>query len=131
MPTLVYKFSPFYESDKDLFEKIREDLTGGPSIVFTRKALNGKTFIKNSLNLCKSLVGIDATQLYTFSMCQYMQKRLYMRWEFDTDMQKVKTSHYRTNNFENMVMSFIYQKRRRPECKIESSFTSDKQKKSL
>ena len=79
--------------------------------VFTRKALVGKTFIKNSSNLCKSLVGIDATQLYTCSMCQYMQKRLYMRWEFNTDMQKVKTSHYRTSNFENMVMSFLPEKK--------------------
>ena len=31
-----YKFYPFCESDKDLCEKIREDMTGGSSIVFTR-----------------------------------------------------------------------------------------------
>ena len=31
-----YKFYPFCESDKDLCEKIREDMTGGTSIVFTR-----------------------------------------------------------------------------------------------
>ena len=30
------KFYPFTESDKDLLEKIREDMVGGPSIVFTR-----------------------------------------------------------------------------------------------
>ena len=34
-----YKFYPFCESDKDLCKKIREDMTGGPSIVFTRKAV--------------------------------------------------------------------------------------------
>ena len=34
-----YKFYPFCESDKDLCEKTREDMTGGPSIVFTRKAV--------------------------------------------------------------------------------------------
>ena len=32
------KFYPFVEADKDLHDKIREDMTGGPSIVFTRKA---------------------------------------------------------------------------------------------
>ena len=32
----VSKFYPFAESDRDLLEKIREDMVGGPSIVFTR-----------------------------------------------------------------------------------------------
>ena len=34
-----YKFYPFCESDEDLGENIREDMTGGPSIVFFRKAV--------------------------------------------------------------------------------------------
>ena len=38
------KFYPFTESDKDLLEKIREDMVGGPSIVFTRKAVVDETF---------------------------------------------------------------------------------------
>ena len=32
-------FYPITESDKDLLEKIREDMVDGPSIVFTRKAV--------------------------------------------------------------------------------------------
>ena len=32
------KFYPFCENGRELCEKIREDMTGGPSIVFTRKA---------------------------------------------------------------------------------------------
>ena len=59
-----YKFYPFCESDKDLCEKIREDMTGGPSIVFTRKAVVDETFIRDSSNICKSIVGINASQLY-------------------------------------------------------------------
>ena len=31
------KFYPFVEADKYLHDKIREDMPGGPSIVFTRK----------------------------------------------------------------------------------------------
>ena len=122
-----YKFYPFCESDKDLCEKIREDMTGGPSIVFTRKAVVDETFIRDSSNICKSIVGIDASQLYPYSMCQDMPTGLYTRWEFDTDMQKFKARHNRTRNFENMVMSFYQESR--PECKIESFFTSGKQKK--
>ena len=57
------KFYPFTNSDKDLLAKIREDMVGGPSIVFTRKAVVDHTFIRKSNNLCKSIVGIDASQL--------------------------------------------------------------------
>ena len=45
------KFYPFCESDRDFCEKIREDMTGGPSIVFTRKAVVDETFIRNSSNV--------------------------------------------------------------------------------
>ena len=51
-----YKFYPFCESDKDLCEKIREDMTAESSIVFTRKALVDETYIRNSSNVCKSIV---------------------------------------------------------------------------
>ena len=63
-----YKFYPFCESDKDLCEKIREDLIGGPSIVFTQKAVVDETYIRNSSNVCKSIVQNDASQL-TLSQC--------------------------------------------------------------
>ena len=33
------KFYPSTESDRDLLEKIREDMVGSPFIVFTRKAV--------------------------------------------------------------------------------------------
>ena len=65
-------FYPFTESDKDLLEKIREDMVGGPSIVFSRKTVVDETFIRKSTNWCKSLVGIDASQHYPNSMCQSM-----------------------------------------------------------
>ena len=58
------KFYPFTEGDKDILEKIREDVVGGRSIVFTRKAVVDETFIRKSTNFCKFIVGIDASQLY-------------------------------------------------------------------
>ena len=82
------KFHPFTESDKDLLEKIREDKVGGPSVVFTRKAVVDETFIRNSTNLCKSIVGIDASQLYPNSMCQPVPTGLYTRWNYDSESQK-------------------------------------------
>ena len=71
------KFYPFTESDRDFLEKIREHLVGGPSTVFTRKAVVDETFIRKSTNLCKSIVGIHASQLYPYSMCQPMPTGLY------------------------------------------------------
>ena len=41
------KFCPFTEADKDLLEKIREDMVGGPSIVFTRRAVVDETIIQD------------------------------------------------------------------------------------
>ena len=75
------KFCPCTESDKDLLEKIREDMVGGPSIVLIQKNVVDETFIRKSSNLCKSIVGIDASQLYPYSMCQPMPIGLYTRWE--------------------------------------------------
>ena len=65
------KFYPFTESDKDWLEKIREDMVGGLSIVFTRKAVVDETFIRKSSNLCISIVGIDASHLLNVSTNAY------------------------------------------------------------
>ena len=43
------KFYPSTETDKNLLEKIREDMLGGPSIVFTRRAVVDETFIRKYL----------------------------------------------------------------------------------
>ena len=73
-----YKFYPFCESDKDLCEKIREDITGGPSIVFTRKAVVDETFTRDSSNICKSIVGIDASPaLPLFNVSRYANRTVY------------------------------------------------------
>ena len=59
-------------------EKIREDF-GRPSIVFTPKAVVDETFIRKFTKICKSFVGIDAIQLYHYSMCELMPTGLYTR----------------------------------------------------
>ena len=40
------KFYPFTEEDEDLLEKIREDVVGGPFIVFTREAVFDETLFE-------------------------------------------------------------------------------------
>ena len=121
------KFYPFTEGDKRLLEKIREDVVGGPSIVFTRKAVVDETFIRKSTNICKSIVGIDASQLYPYSMCQPMPTGLYTHWDIDSEIGRFTPRQNKTRSFEIMVMCYF--QRTRPDCKIESFYTTGRQKK--
>ena len=79
-------FFPFRESDKGLLSKVREDMVGGPFKMFTHKSVFDKTHKRKSTKVCKSFVGIDASQLYPHSMCQHMTLRLCTRYEFNADL---------------------------------------------
>ena len=120
------KFYRFTKGDKDLLQKIR-DVVGGPSIVFTRKAVVYETFIRKSTNVCKSIVGIDASQLYSYWMCQSMLTGLYTRWDFESERSRLIPRQNKTRSFENMVMSYF--QRTRQEWEIESFLTTGRQKK--
>ena len=136
LPNLAYiclhkstdsKFYPFTESDKDLLEKIREDMVGGLSIVFTRKAVVDETFIRKTSNLCKSVVVIDASQLFPYSMWQPMPTGLYTRWEYHSETKRLTARQNKSRSSEKMVMSYFQQSR--PDCKIKSNVTTGRQKK--
>ena len=113
------KFYPFTEGEKDV--------VGGPSIVFTREACVDETFIRKSKNICKTVVRIDASQLYPYSLCQPMPTGLYTRWDFDSETSRFTPRQNKSRSFENMVMSYF--QRTRPECEIETFFTTGRQKK--
>ena len=121
------KYYLFTESDKDLLEKIREDMVGGHPIVFTRKAVVDEIFIRKSSNFCKSIVGIDASQLYPFPMCQPMPTGLYTQWEYDSETKRFTARQNKSRSFENMALSYSQQSRR--DCKTESNVTTGRQKK--
>ena len=121
------KFCPFTELNKDLLEKIREDMVGGLSIVFTRKAVVDETFMCKSSHLCKSIVGVDASQLYPYSMCQPMPTGLYTPWEYDSETNWFTARQNKSRSFENMLLSYFQQCR--PDCKIESNLTTGTQRK--
>ena len=117
----------FTEGDKDLLEKNREDVVVGQSVVFTRKAVVDETSIRKSASICNSIVGIDASELYPYSICQPMPTGLSTRWEFDSETSRFTPRQNKTRSFENMIMSYF--QRGRPECEIESFFTTGRQKK--
>ena len=121
------KFYLFAEMDKELLEKRQQDMVGGPSIVSTRKALVVETFIRKSTNLCKSFVGIDASQLYLYSMCQPRPTGLYTRWAYESKTQRFTPRQNKLRYFESVVLPFF--QRLRPDCKTESYVTTGQQKK--
>ena len=121
------KFYRFTEGDENPSEKFREDVVGGPSIVVACKAVVDETFIRKSTNICKSIVGIDATQLYPYSMCQPMPTGLYTRWDIGSEISRFTPRQNKTRSFENMILSYF--QRTRPDCKIESLYTTCGQKK--
>ena len=92
-------FYPLTEGDKDLLEKIRGDVIGGTPIIFTRKAVVDETFIRKSTNICKSLVGIGASQLYPYSMCQPMPTGFYTRWDIDSGTSRFTPRQNKTRSF--------------------------------
>ena len=93
-------FYPFTESHKDFLLKVWEYLVAGPSIVFTRQVVVDETHIRKSTNVCKSIVRIDASQLYPDSMCQSMPTGFCKRYEFDADLQRLKPQQNKSRSFQ-------------------------------
>jgi G:T-mismatch repair DNA endonuclease (very short patch repair protein) len=67
----------FNEFNKDIFHTIKENIVGGPSIVFHRYHESKKTLIReNSMGEnarpCELVLGVDANALYLWSMMQDM-----------------------------------------------------------
>ena len=102
-------------------------MVGGPSIVFTRKAVVDETFIRKSSNLCKSIVAINASQLYPYSMCQPMPTGLSTRREYDSETKRFTARQNESRSFENKFLSYFQQIR--PNCRIDSNITTGRQKK--
>ena len=79
------KFYSFTQRDKDLLEKNLNSAVRDPSIVFTRKAVFDETLIRKSTKICKSIVVIDASQLYPHWVCQPMPVGSYTRWHLESE----------------------------------------------
>ena len=120
------KFYSFTESDKNLLSKIREEIVGAPSILFTRKAVVDRTHNSKLKTVCKTIVGIDASQCHPCTMCQPMTTGLYTRYEFDADLDRFKPRQNRSRSSEKMIMSYF--QRMRQDCRVEMLFRKRNQK---
>ena len=65
------EFHLFNPNNKDIYQLFKENIVGGPSIIFNQYHEAGKTFIRNNPNKpCKSIVGYDANTLYLWAIGQ-------------------------------------------------------------
>ena len=83
LPEKTY-FTLFNETSKVLHELMKDNIVGGPSLIFTRYHEKGVTRIRQNeyredARKCQSIVGYDANALYLWSLMQDMPTRWYMR----------------------------------------------------
>ena len=77
-------FSLFDQANSDLYHLIKDNNTGGPSIIFHRYHEAGKTKIREAeegeaAKLCEKIVGYDANALYLWAIMQNMPTGSYTR----------------------------------------------------
>ena len=66
--------------DDDLYYIIKQNIVGGPSIIFTRDAEVGRTFVRNDpAHPCANIVGYDANALYLDCIDKAMPCGRYVR----------------------------------------------------
>ena len=76
LPEKTY-FTTFNEKNKDLHDLVKENIVGGPSIIFHRYHEKGVTTLRQNeygeaARPCRSIVGYDANALYLWSLMQDM-----------------------------------------------------------
>ena len=64
-------FALFDHHNEDLYKTIKQNIVGGPSIIFTRHHCAGKTLIRGKKK-CGSVIGFDANALYLDSIGRAM-----------------------------------------------------------
>ena len=81
-------FFPFDKADFLHDTYIRQNLTDGPSIIFTRYAKTTENCRIDSRNICNTVIGIDASQLYPYSTMKDMPTGPYLIWEYSNGSKK-------------------------------------------
>jgi very-short-patch-repair endonuclease len=78
---------PFVERDKDLYYSFKNNIVGGPQIIFQRYHERDKTFIRGG-KPCKRVWGADANALYLWALAQDMPCGYYARRSSETNFRK-------------------------------------------
>ena len=78
LPNDTY-FTIFNQTNRDLHKLVKDNIVGGPAIIFHRYHEKGITKIRGGSELCRKIVGYDANALYLWAIMQDMPTGWYMR----------------------------------------------------
>ena len=78
LPNDTY-FTVFNRTNSDLHELVKDNIVGGPAIIFHRYHEKGVTKIRGGGETCRSIVGYDANALYLWALMQDMPTGWYVR----------------------------------------------------
>ena len=88
-------FALFDESNKDLHYTIKQNIIGGPSIIFNRYHKAGETFIRGKTDKqCQTIVLFDANALYLWSIGQLMASSPFVRHKVENGFKPEKRDKY-------------------------------------
>ena len=89
------KFSLFNSENANLYYTFKQNIVGGPSIIFSRYQEKGVTDIKNiPNNKCQSVVGYDCNGLYSYAIRQEMPTGLYITRHNENDFRPEVSEKY-------------------------------------
>ena len=72
-------FTIFNKTNSDLHHLIKDNIVGGPAIIFHRYHEKNVTRIRDGSELCRKVVGYDANALYLWALMQDMPTGWYVR----------------------------------------------------
>ena len=98
LPEKTY-FTIFNEKNKDLHDLVKENIVGGPSIIFHRYHETGVTTLRRNeygeaARPCRAIVGYDANALYLWSLMQDMPMGWYTRRRAEKDFRPESAQLY-------------------------------------
>lgn len=88
-------FALIDEKNKDLYHTIKDNIVGGPSIIFHRHHEASQTFIRNNPEKpCRNISGFDANALYLYCIGKDMPTGPFVRRRLDKDFKPEKRDKY-------------------------------------
>ena len=78
LPSKTY-FTVFNRTNRDLHKLVKDNIVGGPAIIFHRYHEKDVTKIRGGSEPCRSIVGYDANALYLWALMQDMPTGWYTR----------------------------------------------------
>ena len=87
-------FALFDKQNEDLYQTIKHNIVGGPSIIFPRHHCAGQTRIRGNKRQCGAILGFDANALYLQAISQPMPVGPFVRRLADNDFRPESRDKY-------------------------------------